>query len=296
MATLKNAVFISLHFRCLGVTRKIDKGRVETTADKTLVSVNKKLFQSNTYKRIQRIQNQARSYLLSRAVETGLRGAVYALPNEFVSEVEDQLGDYVSQMKGEVATLCGEWPTLVEVTAREQLGDLYRDNDYPTVAEVATAFGIEWSYISTNVPGELADISSAVFQRERDKLQKEFEKATEYTKAIMRRTCLEFVTQFKSQLQPTGSNGSTRKRPIHASILNKLTDFMETFEARNLANDQDMHEAVANMRKLLSGVSVKDMRDSESFKASINEQIASTVANIESMVEECPVRQIIFDD
>jgi len=296
MATIKNAVFISLHFRCLGVTRKIDKGRVDTTADKTLVSVNKKLFQSDTFKRITRIQSKARSYLLSRAVETGLRGAVYALPTAFVSEVEDQLTDYVSQMKGEVATLCGEWPTLIEVTAREQLGDLYSENDYPSVAEVAQAFGIEWSYISTDVPGELADISSGVFQRERDKLQKEFAKATEYTRAIMRRTCLEFVTQFKSQLQPNGSNGSTRKRPIHSSTLTKLTDFMETFNARNLSGDVELSGAVSNMRTLLRGVSVKDLRDSESFKASINDQIASTVANIETLVEECPVRQIIFDD
>jgi hypothetical protein len=296
MATIKNAVFISLHFRCLGVSRKIDKSRVDTTADKTLVSVNKKLFQSDTFKRIKRIQTQARSYLLSRAVETGLRGAVYALPTEFVSDVEDQLADYVSQMKCEVATLCGEWPTLIEVTAREQLGDLYSENDYPSVAEVAQAFGIEWRYVSSEVPGELADISSGVFQRERDKLQKEFEKATEYTKAVMRRTCLEFVTQFKSQLQPTGSNGSTRKRPVHSSTLNKLTDFMETFNARNLSGDVELCGAVSNMRTLLSGVSVKDLRNSESFKSSLNQQMESTVANIESMVEECPVRQIIFDD
>jgi hypothetical protein len=294
MATIKNSVFISLHFRCLGMTRKIEKSRVDTTADKALVKVSKRLFQSDTYQRITRLQHEARKYLLSRAVPTGLRGAVYALPTEFVSDVEDTLTDYVQQMKGEVATLCGEWPELVAVTAKGQLGDLYREQDYPSVAEVAQAFGIEWSYVSTDVPGELADISSGVFQREREKLQKEFEKATEYTKAIMRQTCLEFVSQFKAQLQPS-SNGS-RKRPIHSSILAKLTDFMETFEARNLSNDVEMQESISAMKKLLKGVDVKDLRNSESFKASLNQQMTSTVANIETLVEECPVRQIMFDD
>ena len=71
---------------------------------------------------------------------------------------------------------------------------------------------------------------------------------------------------------------------------------METFNARNLSGDVELSGAVSNMRTLLRGVSVKDLRDSESFKASINDQIASTVANIETLVEECPVRQIIFDD
>ena len=78
--------------------------------------------------------------------------------------------------------------------------------------------------------------------------------------------------------------------------MTKLTDFMETFNARNLSGDVELCGAVSNMRTLLRGVNVKDLRNSESFKASINDQIASTVVNIETLVEECPVRQIIFDD
>ena len=216
--TLKNSVFISLHFRRLGVVRKINKSRVETTADKKLVTLSKRLFKSDTYQRITRIQSQARSYVLSRAIETGLRGAVYALPTAFVSEVEDKLSGYVEAMKVEVATLCGEWPELIEVTAREQLGDLYREGDYPTVGQVAQSFGIEWSYLATDVPGELADISSGVFQREREKLEQEFAKATAYTKAIMRRTCLEFITAFHGQLQPAAPTAKNKK-PIHTSTL-----------------------------------------------------------------------------
>jgi hypothetical protein len=293
--TLKNSVFISLHFRRLGVSRKVEKNRVDTTADKQLVTLSKRLFRSDTYQRITRIQHQARSYVLSRAVETGLRGAVYALPTAFVSEVEDKLSEYVEAMKNEVATLCGEWPELIEVTAREQLGDLYRQCDYQTVAEVAQAFGIEWSYIATDVPGELANISSGVFKREREKLEKEFEKATEYTKAIMRRTCLEFVTAFHGQLQPTDPTAK-KKKPIHRNTLNKLVDFMETFKARNISGDEQMAEAISTMKALLSGITVQQLRGSETFKTCVAKQIAKTVEAVTELVEDCPVRQINFDE
>lgn len=295
MATLKNSVFISLHFRRLGVSRKINKDRVETTANKNLVTLSKRLFKSDTYQRITRIQNQARSYVLSRAIETGLRGAVYALPTAFVSEVEDKLSEYVKAMKNEVATLCGEWPELIEVTAREQLGDLYRESDYPTVGQVAQSFGIEWSYLATDVPGELADISSGVFKREREKLEKEFEKATQYTKAIMRRTCLEFVTAFHGQLQPVDPTAK-KKRPIHSTTLNKLVDFMETFSVRNLSGDEQMVEAITTMKSLLSGVTVNQLRSSESFRGCIESHISDAVLDIGKLVEDCPVRQIILDD
>jgi len=295
MATLKNSVFISLHFRRLGVSRKINKDRVETTANKNLVTLSKRLFKSDTYQRITRIQNQARSYVLSRAIETGLRGAVYALPTAFVSEVEDKLSEYVEAMKNEVATLCGEWPELIEVTAREQLGDLYRESDYPTVGQVAQSFGIEWSYLATDVPGELADISSGVFKREREKLEKEFEKATQYTKAIMRRTCLEFVTAFHGQLQPVDPTAK-KKRPIHSTTLNKLVDFMETFSVRNISGDEQMVEAITTMKSLLSGVTVNQLRGSESFRVCIESHISDAVLDIGKLVEDCPVRQIILDD
>ena len=295
MATLKNSVFISLHFRRLGVSRKVEKNRVETTADKQLVTLSKRLFKSDTYQRITRIQHQARSYVLSRAIETGLRGAVYALPTAFVSEVEDKLSEYVEAMKVEVATLCGEWPELIEVTAREQLGDLYREGDYPTVGQVAQSFSIEWSYLATDVPGELADISSGVFQREREKLEREFEKATEYTKAIMRRTCLEFVTAFHGQLQPADPTAK-KKRPIHSTTLNKLVDFMQTFSVRNIAADDEMSAAITTMKALLSGVTVKQLRGSETFKGCVEKHISKTVALVAELVEDCPVRQINFDD
>jgi len=294
MATLKNSVFISLHFRCLGVSRKVGKHRVETTADKHLVTLSKRLFRSETYQHIKRIQSQARSYLLSRAIETGLRGAVYALPTAFVSEVEDRLHEFVEQVKVEVATLCAEWPSLVDVKAREQLGDLYQEQDYPTVGQVAQAFGIEWSYLATDVPGELADISSGVFQRERDKLEKEFAKATAYTKAIMRRTCYEFVSAFHAQLQPVEVTGK-KMQPIHTRTLSKLVDFMETFQARNLSGDEEMSESIEMMRSLLAGVTVHQLRSSESFKTCIEQRISKVVAEVAQLVEECPVRQIDFE-
>jgi len=294
MATLNNSVFVSLRFRRLGVSRHVAKNRVETTADKNLVKVSKRLFRSDTYQRIQRIQQQARSYVLSRAIETGLSGAVYALPTGLVAEVDDKLTAYVEAMKIEVATLCAEWPELVDVTAREQLGDLYRVSDYPTVGQVAQSFAIDWSYIATDVPGELADISSGVFQREREKLEQQFEKALIYTKAIMRRTCLEFVTAFHNQLQPS-QDTPNKKRPIHSATLRKLVDYMQTFTMRNLSGDDELAKAISTMESLLSGVTVAQLRDSETFKACIEAKIANTVESVTGLVEECPVRKINFD-
>ena len=125
--------------------------------------------------------------------------------------------------------------------------------------------------------------------------EQEFEKATEYTKAIMRRTCLEFVTAFHGQLQPVDPTAK-KKRPIHSTTLNKLVDFMETFSVRNISGDEQMVEAITTMKSLLSGVTVNQLRSSESFRGCIESHISDAVLDIGKLVEDCPVRQIILDD
>lgn len=295
MADITNkTVFIALHFRCLGVSRKVSKSLVTTEANKNMVTLSKRLFRSDAYQQIVNIQQRSKDYLLSRAVPTGLRGAVYALPVAFVSEVEDHLRAYRERMDEVVEQLVGEWDELTSTTAKDQLKDLYNAHDYPSKAAVAAGFGIEWSYISHGVPGALEDISSEVFKREQNRIRREVDEAAAYAKSVMRRTCLEFVKTFHNQLMPP-ADGSSRRRPIHESTLNRLLDFVENFKLRNLGGDDEMEAAIETMRALLNGVDAGLLRQDEEFKTSVETEMKQILLSVEQMVEDCPVRDILLD-
>src|SRR5258708_32450996 len=98
---LANSVLISVEMHAMGIRRKVASGAVQTDADKTMISVSKKLLESDAYDAILTEYGKIRSYI--DAITSGpsfIRQGMRFLSLELVNRMEEYLKDRVSVVEG----------------------------------------------------------------------------------------------------------------------------------------------------------------------------------------------------
>src|SRR5262249_55420521 len=64
-------------------------------------------------------------------------------------------------------------------------------------------------------------------------------------------------------------NRGGKKKIFSDSMVEKMEDFLKTFEARNLSNDTDLKAIVEKARKAMKGVSADDLRNMDTIRSSV---------------------------
>jgi hypothetical protein len=73
---------------------------------------------------------------------------------------------------------------------------------------------------------------------------------------------------------------------LRESAVKNLTDFLDTFELRNVTDDKELSAQVAKVRELLSGTSAATLRSSDMFREKIRAGMAKVTESLSGMVEE----------
>jgi len=177
--------------------------------------------------------------------------------------------------------------------AAVRLRTLYNPSDYPPVDEVRACFTLSWQYISYGVPEQLGEISARIFETEREKAAEAMSQACDEIQQVMRASLLEMVNHLRDRLadQPDG-----KPQRLRESTVQKLRDFLATFNLRNVVDDQELKEQVERARALLEGVSTDELRNMPRVRASVREGMASIAAQMDVLVNDRVNRKFRFDE
>jgi hypothetical protein len=104
-------------------------------------------------------------------------------------------------------------------------------------------------------------------------------------------TALELVSHLRDQLadQPDG-----KPQRLRESILQKLRDFLGTFDLRNVVDDQDLKEQVDKARALLEGVSTDALRNMPLIRARVREGMAELAVQMDVLAGDRISRKFRF--
>ena len=285
----RKTVFVKLRLGALGNSRKVSSAQVEVDADKNLIRVTKTLLDSPELQAIRTLDGEVRHFLydMSLPFEVG----IHLLPLGLVEGVDEKLREFKGKRGELVESFLNAYPRLCQEAAG-RLRTLYNPADYPPVDEVRSHFTFNWQYVSYGVPDQLREISAQIFQEEREKAVVTMSEACSEIQQVMRASLLELVGHLRDRLADQEDGKPQRLRE---STVQRLRDFLGTFDLRNVVNDQELKEQVEQARALLAGTTTDAIRNTTELRSRVREGMAEIADRLGTMVSDRVGRKFRFE-
>jgi hypothetical protein len=262
---------------------------LRTNADTSQLHVGKRLLECDEYRAISIHDGHIRDYVARIALPSPFKAGTYVIPVSMLNIVDDKL----TSLAVERAALVDQFIDVYEqakTVARSKLGELYNEGDYLTPAGLRSAYRLVWQYVTLAPPESMRSLNAEIFERERERLQAQWDDAIDTMRDALRAGMQELVDDLVGRL----SDGDRKFKPT--KLLDRFNEFLTTFDARNVTDDADLAELAAQARQLLAGV------DSENIKqADVKTQILDGFKTAKAKLDELETvakkqRRISFED
>jgi hypothetical protein len=284
----QRTVCVKVRLGRLGNTRKVSNSQVEVDTDKSLLLISKHLLDSKELRTIANFDGEIRRYLYDTCLpfEVG----IHLLPLGLLETVDEKLHEFTEKRNVLAEVFLAAYPRLCQEAAG-RLRTLHNPADYPPADEVRSRFTFSWQYVSYGVPDQLREISARMFETERDKAVQAMSEACAEVQQVMRASLLELVSHLRDRLADQSDGKAQRLRE---STLQKLRDFLGTFDLRNVVDDQDLKEQVDKARALLEGVSTDALRNMPLIRARVREGMAELATQMDALAGDRVSRKFRF--
>ncbi len=288
----EKAVCLGLSLHKLGNKRKLPLALVEVDADKEMISAHKTLLACEQLRAVDHYDGEIRRYLYTKCLPAMFQAGVYLVPIDSVMEVEEKLAGFAGKRLQLVQAFKEAYPILIQEVS-SKLRAAFNPKDYPPEETLDQAFRMEWRYVAFSVPGTLCSISKDLFCKEREKAELQWQEALEEVRTLLRTHLSELVSHLVSRLE-TGKDG--KPKVFKNTLVTNLTQFLESFETRNITDDKQLSAIVAEAKDLLNGVDAQTLRTSQAFRGSLVAQFSNLKETLDTLVIVKPTRAFSFDD
>lgn len=286
------SVLLVVEFHTLGNTRRVSTNDIEVNADKSMVHVNKSLLDSPEYDAIKTHDGQTRQWLSTRALPSLFKTGVYRVPNTLVVEVDEYLTERGTERRELVASFRRAYDARV-TEAIERLNGLSNPDDYLDAGEAASKFGLAWRYVTFATPDALKNLKAGLFEREKQKIVKLVEDANEEIRNVLRVQMSELVKRMVRQLTPAADG---KRKKIYDSLTGNIEDFLDTFNARNIADDVQLQALVTKARNVLRGIDPEILRTEYDTREVVKDGFEQINKALDKMIVDKPARRFDFAD
>lgn len=230
-------------------------------AKKRNVSASKRLIQSTALDNLNERMNKAKRDSLSLSMPSFIREGIFVVRREMVQTVDGILTRANEEIAEEyLPAFQLEYPSCI-ASARDAklmkggLGPLFDGRDYPEASLMSEKFGINWNWLSLTLPEN--GLPPELRQREAEKLERVYSDASKEIKMALR---VMFADLLKHATERLAIQPGEAPKKFRDGTLGNLVDFFDTFEARNLMNDDALAEVVNQCKQVMVGVTSDKMR------------------------------------
>lgn len=292
----KNSICVLIKMGRFTVRRTVQQAEVNVEAtngkksdavDQDLVTVAKDLLDSQELRDIVTYDDITKRWVKEKTVQSPLlRSSAYLLDVDALPEMYSYLEQRKKDRGPLVKAVRKAYPGLIEV-AKKRLGPLFDITQYPRVEAVEALFVFEWQVIEISTPNEkLRTISKALFEKEKEKAERVWQSAVGQINDALTEGMQEVVKHMADRL----GGGDEPPKRFRESALKKVTDFLDNFKQRNLAGSAELDRLAGDARKLLSGVTVKDVRKDADLQKRLRLGIGEIKITLDKMMEARPAR------
>lgn len=257
-------------------------------AEQEFLSAAKKLIDTSDprFKAVTSVRNRAIAYWRSLTLpfpENGVR----LIRQDSTDEFAAQMQRFQEELDEAVSSLDRHYHQL-KTAARQRLGRLYCDADYP--ASLAGLFHLDFEFPSVEVPGYLRQLSPELYQQECARVQARFNEAVELAEEAFCNELAKLVSHLTERL-----SGMEDGKPkiFRDSAIENLTEFFSRFRQLNVGSNDQLDRLVADTQRVVRGIAPQELRDNQHLRQHVATEMSRVQASLDGMLVDRPRRNIL---
>lgn len=197
------------------------------------------------------------AWLERHAVRSSLLGSgFYLVPHSLIPMVIEKIEAMTTERNELIDEFEGKYEDA-QKEAKLKLGIHFDPSRYPDFSEVRSKFDMYFRWQDVNPAAALKTINKAAYEREVENAKIDWESTFEDIRFGLRAGFTDLTLGFAEAM---GNDEAGKPKVFHASKVEKLRDFLETFEARDLTNDDELASLAKQAKELISTVDPKLLR------------------------------------
>lgn len=286
---IQNAVMLIFTTHSWGNRKKADTKKIETNAEKSFLSLSKKLIESNEYQSIKNFQNEVYNWINKNAVPSFFLRGSYLFNMAMVEEVETYLKAQSDILKEKIKPLLAEYEQKI-AEAEEKLGDQFNLSDYPNLDALRSSFSFSWKWTIFDIPEGLPE---KIFQEEKLKAENMWRESAEQISLCLRQAFVELIKHANSMLEP---NADGKTKGFKNSSFDNIDEFIATFKNRNIVDDKELENLVEQARKVLTNINdPQELKKDKEMKAIVSKNFSEITSKLDEMIAVKPSRKFDLD-
>lgn len=293
-AELRNATAaMRLSFAWFGTRKTLSQEhRAEAAeafgADSPFLSAAKKLLDTRdpTFRAVTAVKHHAVAYFKGMSLpypEPGIR----LVRQRDVAAIDERMQELKVELTDAVAKLGDRYAEL-RSAARQRLGRLYCDADYPS--SLGGLFEMSWDFPSVEPPDYLRQLSPELYRQECERARSRFDEAVRLAESAF---CEELGRLVEHLSERLSGDADGKPKVFRDSAVKNLSEFFDRFAKLSIGSSPELDVLVARSRQVLTGVEPQALRDSQSVRSRVADQLLQVQASLDGLLVDRPRRNLI---
>ncbi len=285
----EKSILISLSLKRPTLVAKVKTDpAVTSAANLARLSVRAEMLQSGPYDNIVKLDGQARHYVRNMSLPSfQLPSNAYRVPLTLVDEVNTWLETTQDARAVEVGAFVAEFDEDVEA-GKKDLKSVAELAKYPTKLEAEAAFEMTWKFTALTTPEKLAEFAPAVLKKEINKAGATLLKEVDLIRDALRGGFAELVKHATERLAVREDG---KKVVFKTTFVTNMKEFLRTFDAKNLTEDADLANLVAQARTIIGDLpdDPQTLRDDTELRTKVKtafDEVKVAVDSLQNITSE----------
>jgi len=214
--------------------------------------------------------------------------SIYLIPKDLLGVVDKALEGFKERFWTKVNDFVDQYD-LAREEARTVLGDLFNEADYPE--DISTKFKFEWRFLTLDLPKKSKILTPEIYQREKEKFEQLMIETRDMATEALASELGDIVQNLIDRLNGNG-NGKGKAKAINSSMLNRMRDFTEAFNTKNVFDDDKLTSVVDQANSVLAGISPYGLKYNDVMKQRIVNSMGDIKDTVDNILVDLPRRKI----
>ena len=284
----REAALLQLTATCWQLDKKLPQSMLADVGNVDFLRGRKLLLAPDSTALIKQHIGKARNYLRKISLPFPIKGCVL-VPKKLIPEIQEHLKKIEWHYNSAVEDFLYWYPQTVK-DAKESLGELFDECDYPTQEAVKNKFRFQWRYITIG-PSVSRVLPPSIYKEEVKKFQELMEQARSEAITALREEFVDLVTNIADKLQ---NHDDGRPRRLRDAAVENLKQFLDNFSSRNIFEDAQLAELVEQCREIITNTNANAIRGNTQVREKVHLQMEKILAGIDASLEDLPRRRLRF--
>ena len=284
----REAALLQLTATCWQLDKKLPQSMLADVGNVDFLRGRKLLLAPDSTALIKQHIGKARNYLRKISLPFPIKGCVL-VPKKLIPEIQEHLKEIEWHYNSAVEDFLYWYPQTVK-DAKESLGELFDECDYPTQEAVKNKFRFQWRYITIG-PSVSRVLPPSIYKEEVKKFQELMEQARSEAITALREEFVDLVTNIADKLQ---NHDDGRPRRLRDAAVENLKQFLDNFSSRNIFEDEQLSELVEQCRGIITNTNANAIRGNTQVREEVHLQMEKILAGIDASLEDLPRRKLRF--